>query len=89
MARRLGPEIIAASVSGKRLLLRGERFDPGAVILLNGEEQKTRRDDENPTTSLIGKKAGKKIAPGETVVLRVRNGSGQLSDEFSFRRPLD
>lgn len=84
-----GPQIIAASIEGKRLLLRGQRFDLGAVILLNGEEQKTLRDEENPTTSLIGKKTGKKIAPGETVVLRVRNASGMLSNEFTFRRPDD
>ena len=88
-ARPPGPQITTASIEGKRLLLRGERFDLGAVILLNDEEQKTLRDDENPTTSLIGKKAGKKVAPGETVVLQVRNASGLLSNEFNFRRPSD
>jgi hypothetical protein len=35
------------------------------VILLDGEKQKTANDEENPTTVLIGKKAGKKIASGQ------------------------
>lgn len=81
------PRITAASVEGKRLLVRGEGFDLNAVILLNSVEQKTLRDDQNPTTGLIGKKAGKKISPGETVILRVKNGSGLQSPEFPFRRP--
>jgi len=39
------PRILVASVSGKKLFLLGENFDFGAVILLNGEEQKTLNDD--------------------------------------------
>ena len=54
----------------------------GAVILLNGEEEKTRNDDQNPSTRLIGKKAGKKIKAGDK--LQVRNPDGTLSEEFSF-----
>lgn len=71
-----------ATVSGKKLVVFGENFDPAAVILLNGEEQKTRNDDQNPTTTLIGKKAGKKIKPGDK--LQVRNPNNSLSQEFTF-----
>jgi len=67
----------------------GEGFDDGAVIIVNGEEQKTRNDDEQATTLLIGKKAGKKIAPGQTVILQVRGSDGTLSNEFSFARPVE
>jgi hypothetical protein len=74
--------ISGASVVGKRLFVVGENFDPGAVILLDGEEQKTRNDDQKPKTTLIGKKAGKKIKPGDK--LQVQNPSGTLSDEFTF-----
>ena len=78
----LVPRITSASVAAKKLFIFGENFDDGAVILLNGEEQKTRNDDENPKTTLIGKRAGKKIKPGDT--LQVRNPNGTISQEFAF-----
>jgi N-acetylneuraminic acid mutarotase len=76
------PRIIMASVSGKKLIVVGENFDPGAVILINGEEQKTRNDEQNPQTMLIGKRAGKNIRLGDT--LQVRDPTGKLSEEFIF-----
>jgi Kelch motif/Galactose oxidase, central domain len=76
------PKIISASVSGIKLFITGENFDDGAVILLNGEEQKTKQPAANPQTSLIGKKAGKNIKPGDRV--QVRNPDGTLSAEFIF-----
>jgi uncharacterized delta-60 repeat protein len=81
------PGIVSASVSGKRLIVNGENFDSGAVILLNGKKQKTANDEQNPDTTLIGKKAGKKIARGEAVTLQIRNSDGALSQEFRFTRP--
>ena len=80
-------KITAASVTGKKLFVFGEGFDSGTVILLDGEKQKTANDEQNPTTLLIGKKAGKKIASGQTVRLEVRNRDGGLSEAFSFTRP--
>jgi len=79
------PDIISVSVSGKRLRVLGENFRRGSIILLNGEEQKTRNDDQNPQSKLIGKKAGKKIKPGDK--LQVRNPDGFLSEEFTFTGP--
>jgi N-acetylneuraminic acid mutarotase len=76
------PRIIMASTSGKKLFITGENFHDGAVIVLNGEAQKTRNDEQNPQTTLIGKKAGKKIKPGDRV--QVRNPDGTLSEEFIF-----
>jgi Viral BACON domain len=46
------PVIIGISTSGKHLIVTGESFDSGAVILLNGERQKTLHDD---STTLRGK----------------------------------
>jgi Beta-propeller repeat len=83
------PRIISASVSGKRLFVSGEGFDDGAVIIINGEEQKTRNDEQQMTTLLIGKKAGNRIAPGQTVILQVRASDGTLSREFPFTRPVE
>jgi Tol biopolymer transport system component len=74
--------IANASVSGKKLFIIGENFDPGAVILLNGDELKTNSDNQNPKTELIGKKAGRKIKAGDR--LQVRNPNGTLSQEFIF-----
>jgi TolB protein len=74
--------ITSASVTGKKLFVGGENFDPGAVILLNGEEQITKNDGDNPKTVLIGKKAGKKIQSGDK--LQVRNPNGSRSQEITF-----
>ena len=80
-------KITAASVGGKKLFVYGENFESGAKILLDEEKQKTANDEQNPTTLLIGRKAGKKIASGQTVILQVRNPDGRLSEPFSFTRP--
>ena len=80
------PRIIMASVSGKKLFLTGENFHAGAVILLNGEEQKSKNDPQNPQTILIGKKAGKRVKEGDR--LQVRNPNGSISAEFTFQAGL-
>jgi hypothetical protein len=80
------PRISEASISGKKLFLTGEGFDSGAVVMLNGTDQKTKNDDGNPAGRLIAKKAGKKVLVGQPVILRVRNRDGKLSGEFSFIR---
>jgi uncharacterized delta-60 repeat protein/uncharacterized repeat protein (TIGR01451 family) len=58
------------------------------VILIDGKEQKTKRDSDNPSTTLIAKKGGKKIGRGQTVRIRVRLCSGIETDDFIFTRPL-
>ena len=74
--------ISSTTVVGKKLFVFGENFDPGAVVLLNGEEQKTANNDENPKTALIARKAGKRIQAGDK--LQVRNPNGSMSPEFVF-----
>src|SRR5215471_11241869 len=58
------PRITSARVKGKKLILTGENFADGAVILLNGEPQKTRNDEGSPSSILIAKKAGINIPDG-------------------------
>jgi len=65
----------------------GENFDPGAVILVNREEQATTSEFDNPQTTLISKKAGKKVKAGDN--LQVRNPNGVLSDVIFFPGPED
>jgi N-acetylneuraminic acid mutarotase len=81
------PEITGASVSGKALLVEGHNFDDGAKVYLNDEKQKT--SNESATTLLRCKKAGKQIASGVAVRLKVRNSDGTESAEFVFTRPVE
>jgi N-acetylneuraminic acid mutarotase len=81
------PEITGVSISGKKLFIQGTGFDQGAKILLDGAKQKTPNDAASPGTLLKGKKAAKKIAPGQTVRLRVRNADGTESPDFIYTRP--
>lgn len=74
------PVIISTSISGKKFIIRGENFDIGAKILINGVQQKTKNDPQNPTTGLIGKKAGKKVKSGDRI--QVFNAEGTLSADF-------
>lgn len=81
--------LVSVAIKGKKLVVTGEGFDRGAVILINGVEQETQNDETNPATILIARKGGKKIARGQTVAIRVRDADGKLSDAFSFTRGSD
>jgi hypothetical protein len=82
MTTRRAPWITSLSVEGRKLFVSGRNFDDGAVILLNGQEQRTRNDNQNPSTTLISKKAGRRIKPGDRV--QVQDPNGTLSQEFNF-----
>jgi hypothetical protein len=77
-----GPRIDRVEKQGKKLFVFGSGFSNGAVILINNQSQKTSNDLFNPATSLIGKKAGKKIRVGD--VVRVRNADGTLTPPFTY-----
>ena len=77
------PKIFNARVKGKKLILTGENFSQGAVILVNGEPQKTRNDEDSPSTTLIAKKAGNNIADNAAVNIQVQSANG-LTDKFPF-----
>jgi uncharacterized delta-60 repeat protein/uncharacterized repeat protein (TIGR01451 family) len=57
------------------------------VILIDGNPQKTKPDPDNPSTVLIAKKGGKKIARGQTVRIRVRLCGGVETADFIYTRP--
>jgi hypothetical protein len=82
------PKIMNATVQGKKLMVYGEEFSNGATILIDGNEQSTANDADNQSSMLISKKAGKKIAAGQHVMISVRNADGTLSDEYSFTRTM-
>jgi hypothetical protein len=83
----LNPNITSAGISGKNLIVSGSGFDSGAVIVLNGSDIRTLSDLQSPTTTLIGRKGAKKVAPGTSVTLQVRDSDGTLSNVFTFQRP--
>lgn len=69
---------------GKRLLVSGESFQMGAKIFVNGERQKTHNDEDNPTSLLIAKKAGKHLPADAVITIQVTNSDGVQSDPFAF-----
>jgi M6 family metalloprotease-like protein len=81
------PYITGAVVSGKKLFVYGQNFDSGAVIILNGKRQPTANSAQDPTTTLIANKSGKKVVRGQSVTIQVSNSDGSLSQEFSYIRP--
>ena len=82
------PEIVDASVKGKQLIVSGKNFGDGALLFMDGSRvKKVFNDEDNPTVSIIAKKAGRDIAPGQTVSLQVVNPDKTASNMFSFRRP--
>ncbi|HMG33423.1 MAG TPA: choice-of-anchor V domain-containing protein [Blastocatellia bacterium] len=80
------PVITGASRSGKKLFVSGENFQDGAKVEMDGVPQKT-ANDEDSSHLLRCKKAGKKISPGQTVTLIVRNPDGTASNSFLYTRP--
>jgi hypothetical protein len=77
------PRITNARVKGRKLILTGENFADGAVILVNGEPQKTRNDEGSPSTILIAKKAGTNIPDGAAVNIQVESANA-ISEKFPF-----
>jgi N-acetylneuraminic acid mutarotase len=76
------PRINSVIHQRQELFVAGEDFDDGAVILLKDVEQATENYTQYPENLLIGRKAGRKIKPGDKI--QVRNSTGELSPEFTF-----
>jgi len=81
-----GSSLGGANLSGSTETSTIEPQASCPVILIDGEEQKTKRDPDNPTTVLIAKKGGKKIKSGQTVILKVRLCDGTETAGFMFTR---
>jgi hypothetical protein len=82
------PRITEVRVNKKQLIVTGENFDFGALLFMDeAKVKKTFNDEVTPTTTLVARKAGKTISPGQTIVLQVRNLDGTTSENFTFTRP--
>ena len=64
--------------------MTGQNFDAGAVLVLDGIDQRTIDQDAG---TLVGKKVGKGIRPGQSVILQAGNSDGSVSPMFEFNRP--
>jgi hypothetical protein len=82
-----GPFISNISIQGKHLIITGENFDGGTVILLDGERQKTLHDPTD-LNRLTGKKMAKWLVPGQPVRIQVKNSNEVVSPVFNFTRPM-
>ncbi|HKY03566.1 MAG TPA: hypothetical protein VJQ56_01685, partial [Blastocatellia bacterium] len=78
------PQILSARVAGKKLIVTGLNFAPGAALILNGQRLKTKSDADSPGTILIVKKGAKKIGSDKLVTLEVENPGAQRSAAFKF-----
>jgi hypothetical protein len=87
----ISPKIQSIQVIGKKLIVNGANFESPTEIYIAGQKQKkTFNDEASPATTVVANKAGKLIAPGQTVMIQVRNSdSGMTSSEFMFTRPLE
>jgi uncharacterized repeat protein (TIGR01451 family) len=78
------PVVTEAMIDGKKLIVEGRNFRPGAKIFVNGKKQKTQSDSANPTSRLIAKKGGKNLVCGQSVLIRIMQDGGD-SDDFVMR----
>jgi beta-glucanase (GH16 family) len=83
---RYAPKINEVRSAKKNLVITGDHFDSDSTILMDGEPQKTIRDDFAAGT-LVGKKVAKKIESGHTVKIQVENGDGQITAETLYTKP--
>lgn len=80
-SKQKAPEIKSARLKKNKLIVTGENFDLGAIILINGEKQKTKRKANG---NLVVKKGAELILPGEPNIIEVQNSDGTLSDKFDL-----
>jgi hypothetical protein len=79
-------QVTAATITGEQLTVQGSGFAAGAVIVVNATRMATANSSKSPSTSLVSKKGGTKIAPGQTVTIQVRNPDKTISNSYSFTR---
>jgi hypothetical protein len=77
------PVITSVTLKGPKLFVNGSNYLEGAIVEMDGVDQKTATWDP-PGFSLRCKKAGNRIVPGVAVNLVVRNPDGSKSDPFPF-----
>jgi hypothetical protein len=72
--------VSGARIKGRKLIVSGYGFGEGAVVLINGEPQKSKNDPELPSVTLRAPKGARRIPSGEIAIVQVQNADGKLSD---------
>ncbi|MEW6127627.1 MAG: choice-of-anchor V domain-containing protein [Acidobacteriota bacterium] len=80
------PVITSIVQKGNKLNVFGSNFQVGSLVMVNDREFAS-FNLEPPTEALRSKKAGKNIAPGQTVEIKVKNPDGQISEGMMHTRP--
>ena len=83
---RFAPKINNVEGAKKNIIVSGENFDSESVILMNGDAQKTLREDV-ASGVLVGKKVAKRIPSGQTANIQVQNGDGEVTSGFDYTKP--
>lgn len=79
-AAQATPFVVGAHIKGKNLIISGFGFGEGAVVLVNGEPQKSKNDPDLPSRTLRVPRGKKRISSGEIAMVQVQNTDGELSD---------
>jgi glucose/arabinose dehydrogenase len=85
VAQGAAPQIISVMVEGRNVIVSGQNFDSGAVILVDGQSVRTRHETD-PNT-LTGKKLLKFLTPGQPVNIQVQDSNGMVSPGVPFTAP--
>jgi hypothetical protein len=80
------PKITNVYFQKKKLIVEGENFGNGAVVMVNGVNMTTVASLSTPSTKLMVRKAAKTIPVGATVTIEVQNADGLMSASTSFTR---
>jgi hypothetical protein len=83
----VAPLISNVAAQGKNLVVTGTGFTAGAQILVNGSPVNVTKQANGDTTTLLGKKAAKKIASGQTVLVQVQLADGAKGPGVNFMKP--
>jgi len=83
----VAPLITNVATQGKNLVVTGTGFGVGAQILVNGTLVNVTKQPKGDSTTLIGKKAAKPIASGQTVLVQVQLADGAKGPGVHFMKP--
>lgn len=80
------PVIETVDDDGVQLIVKGRNFDPHASIVIDGRGYRSKPGDGAQGTSIVSKKALRRVPPSSTVSVEVRNSDATSSVAVPFTR---
>jgi hypothetical protein len=71
---------------GTKVVILGEGFTNGAIVMVNGVDLPTKNNVKKPTTKLVCPGSANAFPQGQAVTVEIRNGDGLMSDPMSFTK---